>query len=89
MGKRKPTPHKPPQQGMQETLLAERVPAAVEKLAALMEQNESIETARKACVDVLKLHAEQQIQRTASDSEPMDPELAQRLLNALAAEEHS
>jgi len=89
MRKQKTTTNKPPRQGMQEKLLAKRVPAAIEKLAALMEQNESIETARKACVDILKLHAEQKIQKDTPDSEPMDPELAQRLLKALAAEEHS
>ena len=72
-----------------QSLLAECAPAAVTRLTELM-NNESAETARKACVDILKLQLEQTPQaapkKKADDSGGLDAALAERLLKALADE---
>ncbi len=68
-------------------LLAKSMPAAVEKLIRLLE-DENSETARKACVDLIKLELTQprssRTQEETKPPEPLDPELADRLLKALA-----
>ncbi|HDS85437.1 MAG TPA: hypothetical protein ENN97_09625 [Phycisphaerales bacterium] len=70
-------------------LLAKSMPAAIEKLIRLLE-DENSETARKACVDLIKLELTQprptRTQEETKPSEPLDPELADRLLKALAQE---
>lgn len=70
-------------------LLIRCMPDAAENLASLMKA-ENAETARKACVDVLKL---QNLLTPKKSSEPapapaeMDPKLAERLLKALAEDQ--
>jgi len=70
-------------------LLIRCMPDAAENLASLM-KDENAETARKACVDVLKLqNLLTQHKNTQADKAPaeMDPKLAERLLKALAEDQ--
>lgn len=73
-----------------QTLLAECVPTAIANLTKLMdaEGSKNPETARKACVDVLKLQLEvpPAVAPTAAEDSGLDSKLAERLLKALAEE---
>lgn len=70
-------------------LLIRCMPDAAEKLAGLM-KSENHETARKACVDVLKLQnllTQRKSSEAAHAPAQMDPKLAERLLKALAEDQ--
>ncbi len=70
-------------------LLARSLPTAIERLTELLD-DENRETARKACVDLIKLELTRPRPSDApADAEPggsLDPQLADRLLKALAEE---
>ncbi len=70
-------------------LLAKSLPTAIERLTELLD-DENRETARKACVDLIKLELTRPRPHEApAEAEPggsLDPQLADRLLKALAEE---
>lgn len=63
---------------------------AMDRLAVLMENDDQLETARKACVDVLKFYAERphrkKIATPTAAQEPPDDDTADRLLRELTGD---